>query len=265
MAGELVLTEVDQGVGIVTLNRPDRHNALDDALIADITGAIGSMTANPAVRVVVLSSVGFNFCAGVDLHWMNASLAKPPTENLAETKALAAMLRAIADCPKPTVARIHGGTFGAGIGIVAACDIALATFDTEFAFTETRRGLLPGVISPFILGAISARHARRYLLTGERFSASEAYRLGLVHEIVADHQALDMALADLIDALMQNGPVAMAECKSMLAITHNRPLTTELLDHLGQRTVRVRLGAEGREGITSFIEKRAPNWVRSGS
>lgn len=262
MTYQHILTEVDQGVGIITLNRADRHNVLDGVLIDEITTAMTSMAAEPKVRAVIMSSLGSTFCGGADLGWIQAGQNKAPTENLADSRAAAAMLRAVADCPKPTVARIQGAVRGGGIGLVAACDIAIATFDAEFAFTETRNGLIPGVSSPFVLAAMSARHARRYMLTGERFSASEAYRLGLVHEIVADQVALDAALADLIEALLNNGPIAMAECKTMLALTQNRPVSAELMDHIAQRSVRVRLGAEGREGLAAALEQRPPNWVK---
>jgi methylglutaconyl-CoA hydratase len=263
MAHQHVLTEIDSGVGMVTLNRADRGNALDGAMIAELTEAMGVMATESAVRVVVISSLGTSFCTGTDAQWMQASLAKAPADNLNDVRAAGAMFRSVADCPKPTVARVQGMVLGGGIGLVAACDIAIASFDADFAFTETQRGLIPGVISPFILSAMSIRHARRYMLTGEPFSASEAYRLGLVHEIVADPLALDDALVEVIGALLGNGPVAMAECKSMLSLINNRPVTAELLDHIAQRSVRVRLGTEGSEGLAAFLENRLPNWAKS--
>lgn len=257
-----VLTEIDAGVGMITLNRPERANALDGAMIAELSSALAEMTVNTDARIVVLSSLGDSFCAGVDARWMQASLAKAPNENLADVRAAGAMLRALADCPKPTVARIQGTVLGAGIGLVAACDIAIASFDAKFAFTETQRGVIPGVISPFVLAAMGIRHARRYMLTGEAFSASEAYRLGLVHEIVADPSALDDALVDVIDSLLSNGPAAMAECKSLLGVINNRPVTAEVLEHIAQRSVRVKLSGEAREGIAAFLANRPPNWVK---
>ncbi|HTJ97741.1 MAG TPA: enoyl-CoA hydratase-related protein [Rhodocyclaceae bacterium] len=256
-----ILTELDHGVGIITLNRPDRHNAIDGVLVAELSNALSSMAADSSVRVVVLSSVGDTFCAGSDMQWLQSSAAKSDADNLADARAVGALLRALSDCPKPTVARIQGPVLGGGLGFVAACDIAIATFDAEFALTETQRGLIPGVIAPYVMNAIGARHARRYMLTAERFSASEAYRLGLVHEIVADNAALDSALSDLINALLGNGPVALAECKTTLAVMQNRPLSAELIDHMAQRSARVRAGAEGREGIAAFLEKRLPSWA----
>jgi methylglutaconyl-CoA hydratase len=212
--------------------------------------------------VLILSSVGPSFCAGTDPKWLLHSALKSEADNLADARAVATMLRALADCPKPTVARIQGPALGVGIGLLAACDIALATFDAEFAFDEVQRGQVPGVIAPYAVNAIGARHARRYMLTAERFSASEAYRLGLVHEIVADSAALDNALGDLITALLTNGPGALAECKTALTVMQNRPISAELLDHMAQRSARVRAGAEGREGLAALLEKRLPNWAQ---
>ena len=262
-ASRNVLTEVDHGVGLITLNRPERGNALDGALIAELGAAITTMANWSEVRVVILSGLGPAFCVGADPQWLHGLALKGEAESLADARAMLQTLRALADCPKPTVARIQGQVLGTGIGLVAACDIALATFDTEFACTETRHGQIPGAIAPFVSNAIGARHARRYMLTAERFSASEAYRLGLVHEIVADSNALDNALSDLIEALLANGPTALAECKSSLALIQNRPLSSELLDHMAQRSSRVRTGAEGREGLAAQLGKRLPSWVRS--
>jgi methylglutaconyl-CoA hydratase len=257
-----ILTEVDHGVGLITLNRAMRGNALDGALVAELTAAITAMANWGEVRVLILSGLGPSFCSGADPQWLLHSALKSEADNLADARAVAQLLRALADCPKPTVARVHGPVLGVGVGLVAACDIAIATFETEFALNETQRGLIPGVIAPYVANAIGARHARRYMLTAERFSASEAYRLGLVHEIVADNAGLDNALGDLIDALLANGPVALAECKASLTAMQNRPVSAELLDHMAQRSARVRAGVEGREGLTALLEKRQPNWVR---
>ena len=258
-----ILTEVDQGVGLISLNRPARSNALDALLVAELGAAITAMAAWNEVRVLIVSGLGPGFCSGADPQWLLHSSLKNEADNLADARAVGQMLRAIADCPKPTVARVHGSVLGLGVGLVAACDIAIATFESEFALNETQHGLIPGVIGPYVVNAIGARHARRYMLTAERFSASEAYRLGLVHEIVADNAGLDNALADLIDALLRNGPAALAECKAALTLMQNRPVSAEMLDQMAQRSARVRAGAEGREGLTALQEKRPPHWVPS--
>ena len=256
-----ILTEVDHGVGLITLNRPARSNALDAALVAELSAAVTAMASWSEVRVLILSGLGPSFCGGADPQWLLDSALKGEADNLADTRTVATLLRALADCPKPTVGRIHGPVLGIGVGLVAACDIAIATFETEFALNEAQCGLIPGVIAPYVVNAIGARHARRYMLTAERFSASEAYRLGLVHEIVADNAALDDALADLIDALLRNGPAALAECKATLNVTQNRPISAELLDHMAQRSARARASAEGREGLTALLETRTPHWA----
>lgn len=256
-----VLTEVDHGVGLITLNRPERGNALDGAMIAELAAAITTMANWGEVRVVILSGLGPAFCSGADPQWLLSLALKGEAESLADARAMLQVLRALTDCPKPTVARIQGQVLGTGVGLIAACDIAIATFDTEFALTETRYGQIPGAIAPFINNAIGSRHARRYMLTAERFSASEAYRLGLVHEIVADSKALDNALSDLVEALLSNGPMALTECKSTLALIQNRPLSSELLDHMAQRSSRIRSSAEGREGLAALLAKRLPDWA----
>lgn len=257
-----ILTEVDHGVGLITLNRPTRGNELNATLVAELSAAITAMASWSEVRVLILSGLGPSFCGGADPQWLLHSALKSEAENLADARAVTQMLRALADCPKPTVARVHGAVLGIGVGLVAACDIAIATFETEFALHETQRGLIPGVVAPYVVNAIGARHARRYMLTAERFSASEAYRLGLVHEIVADNTALDNALSDLIDALLANGPAALTECKTTLAVMQNRPISAELLDHMAQRSARVRASAEGREGLAAVLENRLPDWAK---
>jgi methylglutaconyl-CoA hydratase len=262
-AYQSILTEVDHGVGMITLNRSTRSNALDGTMVAELGAAITAMAGWSEVRVLILSGQGPSFCSGADPQWLLHSALKSEADNLADARALTQMLRALAECPKPTVARVHGPVLGAGVGLVAACDIAIATFDTEFALHEVQRGLIPGTFAPYVVNAIGGRHARRYMLTAERFSASEAYRLGLVHEIVADNAALDNALADLVDALLANGPMALAECKTALALMQNRPASAELLDHMAQRSARVRASAEGREGLAALLEKRQPNWTHS--
>ena len=189
-----IITEVDLGVGIITLNRPERHNAFDDALIAELSAAIDQM----AVRVLVISSSGKSFCAGADLNWMKRAAGYSNEESLRDARALAEMLRKLAQCPKPTIARVQGPAYGGGVGLVACCDVAIATFDAEFSLTEVRLGLIPAVISPHVIAAIGERYARRYMLTAERFSAAEAYRIGLLHEMVSDEEALDEALGEII-------------------------------------------------------------------
>jgi len=239
-----IVTEIDSGVGIITLNRADRHNALDDS-----------------VRVVVLSSTGKSFCAGADLAWMRQASALSTEENQRDARVMAEMLKRVATIPKPTVARVQGPAYGGGVGLVAACDIAIATFDVQFCFSEVRLGLIPAVISPYVIAAMGPRHARRYMLSGESFSAAEAYRTGLIHEMVADQAALDEAVGQIVEVLLQNGPRALAECKDLIRAVVNRPLDAELMDDTARRIARARASDEGREGVAAFLEKRRPSWL----
>jgi len=197
-----ILIEIDVGVGIITLNRPERQNVFDDVLFGELAAAIGQMADEPAVRVLVLSSTGQSFCAGA--------------ENLGDSRALAEMLRRLAQCPKPTIARIQGPAYGAGAGLLACCDVAIATFDAEFSLAEVKSGLISALIIPHFIAAIGERHARRYMLTAERFSAAEAYRIGLLHELVTDDAALDEAVGKIVDALLNNQSQALAECKELI-------------------------------------------------
>jgi methylglutaconyl-CoA hydratase len=256
-----IITEVDIGVGIITLNRPERHNAFDDALIAELSTAIERMGADPAVRVLVLSSTGKSFCAGADLNWMKRAADYSHPENLRDARALAEMLRRLSHCPKPTVARIQGAAFGGGVGLVACCDVAIGTIDAEFALTEVKLGLIPAVISPHVVAAIGERYARRYMLTAERFSAAEAYRIGLLHELVTDAEALDEAVGEIVEALLNNAPGAMAECKALISAVAWKPITPAVIEDTAQRITRLRAGEEGREGMNAFLEKRKPNWI----
>ena len=255
-----IVTEIDHGVGIITLNRADRHNAFDDAMINEISAAIDAMATDPDVRVVVFSSTGKSFCAGADLNWMKRMAGYTYDASLEDSRALAEMFRRVRQCPKPTVARVQGSAYGGGVGLVAACDIAIAVFDAQFALTEVKLGLIPAVISPHVIAAIGERYARRFMLTAERFSAAEAYRIGLLHEIVNDASALDEALNEIVDALLGNGPDALAECKKLIDAVAWRELSPELIEDTAQRITRRRASNEGREGMSAFLEKRAPNW-----
>jgi methylglutaconyl-CoA hydratase len=256
-----IVTEIDTGVGIITLNRPERHNAFDAAMISDLEDAIGMMANEPAVRVVVISSTGQSFCAGEDIQWMQNAVHYSIEENRGDAGELAEMLRRIADCPKPVIARVQGPAYGGGVGLIAACDMAVATFETRFALTEVRRGVIPAVIGPHVLAAIGERHARRYMLTAERFSAAEAYRIGLIHEMVADEASLDDAVGEWIDAILKNGPHALAECKTLIRSVSGRPLGPKVIEYTVDRIANVRVSAEGQEGLTAFLEKRKTDWA----
>lgn len=257
-----IVTEVDQGIGIITLNRPDRHNAFDGQTVSELNHALAGMAGDGAVRAVVLSSSGKSFCAGADLEWMRAAAKWTSAENEADARVLAEMLYRLATLPKPTVARVQGPAYGGGVGLIAACDVAIATFEAQFALSEVKLGLIPATIAPHVVAAIGERHARRYMLTAERFSAAEAYRIGLIHEMVADETALDQALGAIIDALLANGPGALTECKDLIRTVVNHPLDGALIADTARRIARVRASEEGRQGIAAFLEGRKPNWVK---
>jgi methylglutaconyl-CoA hydratase len=256
-----IVTEIDHGVGIVTLSRPDRHNAFDDITIVELLQALAEMEANAAVRVVVVSSAGKSFCAGADLTWMQRAAGYGAAENLRDAKVLAEMLRKLSRLPKPTVARVQGSAYGGGLGLVAACDIAIATFDAQFALSEVKLGMIPATIAPHVIAAIGERHARRYMLTAERFSAAEAYRIGLIHEMVADEAGLDQAVGQVVDALLNNGPRAMAECKELIRAVAGKPISDEIVIDTAARIAQRRASDEAKEGIDAFLNKRQPRWV----
>lgn len=257
-----ILTEIDAGVGIVTLNRPERHNAFDDTMIAELADAMDGMARDADVRLVVISSTGKSFCAGADLKWMQRAATYSLEENQRDAGELAEMLLRVADCPKPVIARVQGPAYGGGVGLVAACDLVVATFDARFALTEVKLGLIPAVISPHVIAAIGERHARRYMLTAEAFSAAEAYRIGLIHEMVADEAALDEVIGEWMDMLLKSGPQALAACKALIRDVANRPLGPKVVDHTVERIASVRVSPEGQEGLSAFLQKRKPNWVR---
>ena len=257
----MIAVEVQGPVGLVTLNRPERHNAFDDALIADMTEALRAMEADDSVRVVVLAGAGKSFSAGADLNWMKRMSGFSKDENQRDAMGLGALMRTLAFLRKPTVARVHGAAYGGGVGLVACCDIAVATQSATFSLSEARLGLIPAVISPYVVAAIGERASRRYFLTGERFDAGQAWRLGLVHELAIDDADMDERLGAIVEALLAAGPVAQREAKELIRAVANRPIHSELIQDTAERIARVRSSPEGREGVAAFLEKRKPSWI----
>jgi methylglutaconyl-CoA hydratase len=251
--------ELADAVFTVTLSRPERHNAFDETLIAELTDAVSWANASPFVRVIVLRSEGASFCSGADLNWMRKVAAYTLEENEADARQMQLMYEAIADSPKATVARVQGAAIGGGAGLVAACDIAVASEDAKFAFSEVRLGIAPAVIAPYVLRKISAGAARDLFLTGERFSAAEAFRLGLVQKLVFASQ-LDEALTQKVNALLQGSPDAIERIKTLLEGIIDRPVSD--VAPLTVRTIaEMRVSGQGQEGITAFLEKRKPSYV----
>jgi methylglutaconyl-CoA hydratase len=261
--GERVDIEAAEGIATLRMNRPELHNALDDALILALTGALERVAADSTIRVVVLAGAGRSFSAGADLDWMRRMAANTHAENLAGAKRLAQMLRTLHDLPKPVVARVHGAAIGGGVGLAAACDIAIAAEEAVFALSEVRLGLIPAVISPYVISAIGARQARRYFLTAERFGAAEAERIGLVHRAVPA-AGLDDAVSAVADALRAGGPQALAAAKRLIADVADRPVDDALVAETAQRIAGIRATDEGREGVAAFLDKRKPHWQGEG-
>ena len=252
---------IDAGVARVHLARPEVHNAFDETLIAELTAALEMLGGNPAVRVVVLAGDGPSFCAGADLHWMRRMAGYSHADNLGDARALAAMLSTLAQLAKPTIALVHGTAFGGGVGLVACCDIALGTPRAQFALSEVRLGLIPATIGPYVVRAIGPRAAQRYFLTAERFDAAEALRIGLLHEVV-DEGAIATRLDAVVKALLAAGPHAQASAKDLLRAVVGGPVDAAMIEDTAQRIASVRAGAEAKEGVAAFLDKRPPAWLR---
>lgn len=251
--------EQDGGVATVWMNRPDKHNAFDETLIEELTRSVLALGLDHSVRIVVLAGRGRSFSAGADLDWMRRAADYGYDQNLSDARALAGMLRAIAEIHKPTVARVHGAALGGGMGLVAACDIAIASTNAVFATSEVRFGLIPATIGPYVLRAIGARQAGRYFQTAERIDAATAMRIGLVHEVV-DADQLDVKLGELLTALRSGGPEAQAASKRLIASVSKAPLDDALIADTADRIAHVRAGDEAKEGIDAFLNKRPPAW-----
>ncbi|MBK7661035.1 MAG: enoyl-CoA hydratase/isomerase family protein [Betaproteobacteria bacterium] len=260
MTTSLVL-EKQGPVAIVTLNKPAKHNAFDDVLIAELTETLRSLEADDATRVVVLSAAGRSFSAGADLNWMRRMAGYSMDDNQNDSMHLAALMRTLCFLRKPTIARVQGPAYGGGVGLVACCDVAVASHEASFALSEGKLGLIPAVIAPYVVAAIGERSARRYFLTGERFTASEAWRLGLVHELAQDDGEIDERVGEIVDAMLACGPVAQREAKDIIRAVANRPITSELIQDTAERIARIRSSPEGREGVASFLEKRRAAWL----
>jgi methylglutaconyl-CoA hydratase len=251
--------ESSGGKAILWLNRAERHNAFDDGLIGELDSALAALAGDSAIRVVLLAGRGKSFSAGADLAWMKRMAGYSAAENEADAQKMAEMLHRLSSLPKPTMALVQGAAMGGGVGLVAACDIAFAAEDAQFALSEVRLGLIPAAISPYVIAAIGSRAARRYFLTAERFDARQALGLGLVSAVVPA-AVLGTEANKLADILCQNGPAAMAEAKRLIADVTGRPIDAALRAETAGRIARQRASAEGREGVAAFLEKRKPNW-----
>lgn len=255
-----LLIHRDGPVARLRLNRPELHNAFDAQLIGELTAALQAVGHDDAIRVVVLEAEGASFSAGADLHWMRGMAAASEVVNRDDALALARLMRTLDELPRPTVARVHGAAFGGGVGLVACCDIALGTPEAKFGLTESKLGLLPAVISPYVIEAIGPRQARRWFATAEIFDAAQALRMGLLHEVV-EASALDAAVQRQVDLLLKAGPHAAATAKALVRRVATQPDRVQLDIDNAALIARLRVSPEGQEGLTAFLDKRKPNWT----
>lgn len=259
---DTLTTTIDaNGAAWVTLNRPDLHNAMDEYMIADMAAAFDECASDDAVRSIILSGAGKSFCAGADLNWMKRTSTYTQEENEADAAKLAAMLKALNTCPKPTVALVHGAAFGGGVGVAACCDVVVAGPKAKFCLSEAKLGLVASVISPYVQGKLGESWARRYALTADVFDGEAAHHAGLVHTLCDDVQAEGERLSGVFAG---NGPKAMASVKELVFFLRGRSVDDVVIDETARRIAAVRASDEGKEGIGAFLEKRAPNWRKEG-
>jgi len=258
---QLLRVTIDHyGVARLTMNRPDLRNAFNEQLIGEICDAMGRLNSDPNVRIIILTGAGNTFSAGADLNMMRRVADYSAAENKDDARRLGHMLRSIDDSDKPTIALVNGPALGGGVGLIAACDIAIAAEDAFFALSEVKLGLIPAVISPFVVRAISPRQARRYFITGERFDAAKAKEIGLIH-MVTMASRLETTLDDVINNLLTGGPKAQGAAKELVKHVAYRPVEDGVMEETAGRIARTRASAEGKEGLNAFLEKRKPDWI----
>ena len=253
-------TTQEGAVLTLTLSRPDIRNAFNDEVIAEITAAFQDAASRADVRAVVLAAEGPAFCAGADLNWMRRMADYSDAENLADAGQLAEMLRVIYECPKPTIACVQGDVYAGGMGLVAACDMAVSVDTAKFCLSEVRLGLIPATISPYVIRAMGARAAHRYFLTAERFDAQEAHRIGLVHAVTSG-DGLDAKVAEITQALVNASPAAVKACKQLVQDVAGCEISAKLIARTVQGIADSRSSDEGKEGVQSFLQKRSPSWL----
>lgn len=261
MAYNTLVVELEDGVLGVTLNRPEVHNAFNDELIAEAVDLFSNLDTD-AARVVVLKSTGRSFCAGADLNWMSRMVQYTRDENVRDSSMLAKMYALIDECPLPVIGRIQGAAIGGGVGLVSVCDVAISLSNAQFGLSEVKLGILPAVISPYVIAKIGASHARALFLTGERFVAERALHIGLVHRVVETEEELDAAVYETVTQLKTSGPEAVRECKKLIAYVASHELADAIpytIDAIASR----RVSDEGQSGMQAFLKKELAPWVRS--
>ena len=252
--------ELTGPVATIWMNRPDLHNAFDEILIAELTAACIALDEDQDVRVVILAGRGKSFSAGADLNWMKRAANNGIDDNLNDARTLANMLRTLAEMKKPTIARVQGAALGGGMGLAAACDLAIASTKAVFATSEVKFGIIPSAISPYVLRAIGPRQASRYFQSAERIDASRAREIGLVHETV-EAEALDIKVQEIVSALLQGGPLAQTAAKDLIRAVDGQMINQTLVEDTAHRIAHLRATPEAREGIAAFLDKRQPNWI----
>lgn len=260
----LKISQNSPGVLVVALNRPEVRNAFNDEVIADLTQVFSKDVKKPEIRVVILKGEGPVFCAGGDLNWMKKSIDFTYEENLEDTRKLVRLFSLLNECEKPLLGAIHGAAIGGGVGLVSVCDYVIATEETQLSLSEVRLGIVPACIGPFVIAKIGASHARGLFISAQRFLAKRAYEIGLVHEVVADAQALESALERLTGALLQCGPQAVKVAKRLvldLSWPELRNQQPDSLEYVAKVLADLRVSKEGQEGLRAFLEKRKPNWT----
>ncbi|MGH8709281.1 MAG: enoyl-CoA hydratase/isomerase family protein [Burkholderiales bacterium] len=255
----MLTVQRNAGVARLMLDRPEVRNAFDDALIAAVTKALRELDADDAVRAVVLGGNGPAFCAGGDLNWMKRMSGYTYEQNLADAKGLAGMLQTLDRMKKPTIARVHGPAYAGGIGLVAACDIAVGVPEAKFCLSEAKLGLSPATISPYVVRAMGERMARRYFLTAEVFDGNEACRIGLL-SMVSPSEKLDGEIDEILKHLLQGGPAALHKIKDLIRFVSSGPVSDAMIEDTAKRIAEIRATPEGKEGVASFLEKRKPAW-----
>ena len=258
MKYQYIKTSLVSGVATLTLSRTDKHNALDEVMIGEMIATLDTFAARAAdISVMVLKAEGKHFSAGADLNWMRKQAAMDFEQNLSDAKALAALMHKLDTFPRPTLALVNGAAFGGALGLICACDIAVAAPNASFCLSEVKLGLIPAAISPYVLRAMGERQSRRYMLTAERFDAATALDLGVVHQLVED---LDAAEQNMTALLTANSPQAMQWCKTLIAAQQTGEITPDIIDYTSEQIARIRVSSEGQEGLNAFFDKRQPAW-----
>lgn len=258
----LIVTQDDRGIATITLNRAEKHNAFDDAMIDDLNQALDVINDDANVRLLILRAAGRSFSAGADLNWMRRMAEYDFQQNNDDAMQLARLMKTLNSMSIPVIGLIQGASFGGGVGLVACCDIAIASENAKFCLSEVRLGLIPAVISPYVIAAMGERACRRYFMTAERFNANEACRLGLVHQVVAEKD-LESALNQMVDELMAGGPAAQAAAKDLIRNVSLSELKSTVIEDTAERIAQIRASDEGREGLNAFLQKRKPDWKKS--